>query len=97
MLNMFFQRCSYKNSCFSELGYNSSVLCANLMIYSLRFKKYVLILKMLPFFGFCAFGFEAIPHSSYLTSMLDKSNHGLVIAHFFVQLLQLFFAPPEMS
>ena len=26
LLNMFFRRCSYKTSCFSELVYNSSVL-----------------------------------------------------------------------
>ena len=25
LLNMFFPRCSYKNSCYSELAYNSSV------------------------------------------------------------------------
>ena len=32
LLNMFFHMCSYKNSCFSELVYNSSVLV--LMVYS---------------------------------------------------------------
>ena len=31
LLNMFFHRCSYKISCFSELAYNSSVLCVNLL------------------------------------------------------------------
>ena len=33
LLNMFFHRCSYKISCFSELAYNSSVL--NLLISNL--------------------------------------------------------------
>ena len=39
---MFFSRCSYKNSWFSELACNSSV-CANLMICCLNFKKYVFL------------------------------------------------------
>ena len=43
---MFFHRCIYKNSCFSELPYSTSV-CANLMICSLKFKKGVVIFKML--------------------------------------------------
>ena len=44
-------------------------------------------------FGFCAFGFEAlvIPNPScYLTSIIDKTHHGPVIALFSVQLLQYF-------
>ena len=57
-------------------------MCPNVPF--LRFKKDVLIL------GFCAFGFEAIPHPScYLTSIVDKTHHGLVIASFSVRLLQL--------
>ena len=37
-----------------------------------------------------AFGFEAIPHPScYLTSIVNKTHHGTVIAPFSVQLLQL--------
>ena len=40
------------------------------------------ILKML--FGFYAFGFEVIPQTScYLTSTIDKTHHGPVIALFF--------------
>ena len=43
------------------------------------------------YYGFCAFGFEAIPiRSCYLTSTVDKGHHGSVIASFSVQLLQLF-------
>ena len=61
------------------------------MICILIFKKDVLILKMLFFLGFFTFVFEAIPHPNcYLTSTLDKSNHGPVIVPFSVQLLQLF-------
>ena len=31
-------------------------------------------------FGFCAFGFEAMPHPScYLTSIMDKTRHKPVI------------------
>ena len=42
-------------------------------------------------FGFCAFGSEAIPHPSrYLTSIMDKTRHGPVIALFSVALVQLF-------
>ena len=42
-------------------------------------------------FGFCTFGFEAIPHPScFLTSILDKTHHEPVIAPFSVQLLQHF-------
>ena len=86
---MFFHRCSYKNNCFSELAYNSCP-CLNLMISSLRFKKDVLFSKMFLCFGFCAFGFEAILHSSYyLTSIVNETHHGSVIAPFSVQLVQL--------
>ena len=46
---------------------------------------------MLLCFGFCSFGFEAIPHPScYLTSIVDKAHHCPVIAPFSVQLLQFF-------
>ena len=46
---------------------------------------------MLLCFGFCAFGFEALPYPScYLTSTVDKTHHGPVIAPFSVQLLQFF-------
>ena len=45
---MFFHRCSYKNSRFSELVYKSSVLVMILlMIWSMKFKNYVVILKRL--------------------------------------------------
>ena len=54
------------------------------MTYSSRFIKDVLILKMLLCFGFCAFGFEAIPDPNcYLTSIVDKIHHESVIAPFF--------------
>ena len=61
------------------------------MICNLRFKKDVLFLKMLLCFGFCTFGFEALPHPSYyFTSIVEKTHHGPVIALFSVQLLQFF-------
>ena len=58
------------------------------MICSMKFKKDVVILK---YFGFCAFGFEAMPYlSCYLISVLDKTHYGAVIALFSVQLQELF-------
>ena len=40
---------------------------------------------------FCAFGFEAIPPlNCYLTSIMEKTHHGSVIALFSVQLQQTF-------
>ena len=61
------------------------------MIYSVRFKKDVLFLKMFFCFGFWAFGFEAIPHPScYLNFIVDKIHHGPVNDTFSKQLLQLF-------
>ena len=51
------------------------------MICSLKLKRDVVILKCC--FGFCAFGFEAMLHPSYyLTSIVDKTHHGPVIALF---------------
>ena len=59
------------------------------MICSLKFKKDVRILKML--LWICAFGFEPILHPScHLTSIMDKTHRGPVIALFPVQLLQPF-------
>ena len=64
------------------------------MICNLKFKKDVLILKMLFCFEFYAFGFEAIPHPScYLTSILDKAYNGpvaIIVAPFSVPFVQLF-------
>ena len=61
------------------------------MTCTLRFKKDVLILKILLCFGSCAFGLEVIPHPCcYLTFIVEKTHHGPVIAPFSV-LLQLFF------
>ena len=61
------------------------------MIGSLRLKKDVVFLKMLLCFGFCVFVFKSIPHPScYLTSILDKTQYGPIIAPFSVQLLKLF-------
>ena len=57
----------------------------------LEIQKDVLFLEMLLCFGYCAFGFETIPIlSCYLTSIVDKTRHGTVIAPFSVQLMQLF-------
>ena len=43
------------------------------------------------FFGFCAFGFEAMPHTiCYLTFIMDKTLHGPVIALFSLQLKRFF-------
>ena len=61
------------------------------MIYSLRFRKDVFILKMLLCFGFCTFGFESIPYAScYLTSIGNKTHHGPVIAHFLCNFCSFF-------
>ena len=58
----------------------------------LRFKKDFFILRKFCF-GFCAFGFEAILDAScYLTSIVDKSNHGPVITPFSVQLQEFILA-----
>ena len=44
---------------------------------------------MLLCFGFCAFGFEVIPHPScYLSPIMNKTPHGPVIASSSVQRLQ---------
>ena len=53
---------------------------------------------MLLCFGFCAFGFEAIPHlSSYLTSIVAKTHDGPVIAPFFCATSAAFLATLEVS
>ena len=57
---MFFHRWSYKKAILVSLR-ATPVLCANLMMFSLRLKKESFILKTLLCFGFCGFGFEAIP------------------------------------
>ena len=55
------------------------------MLCCLRFREDVLFLKILLWFGFCTFGFEALPHRScYLTSIVDETHHGPVIAPFSV-------------
>ena len=50
LLNMFFHRCSYKNSCFSELVYDSSVLV--LMVYSQKDNLKDLALDIVGTFSF---------------------------------------------
>ena len=53
------------------------------MICSLRFKKDFPILKILLYFEFCVFGFEAIPDPScFMTSIVDINQHGPVITQF---------------
>ena len=48
-------------------------------------------------FGFCAFGFEAIPDQScYLTSIVDKTYHEPVNAPFFCATSVAFLATPEV-
>ena len=55
------------------------------MICSLRLKKDVLFLKMLHCFGFCSFSFKNVPHPNCsLTSIVDKTYHGLVAGPFSV-------------
>ena len=45
-----------------------------------------------------AFGFEAMSHPScYLTSIMDKTHHGPIIALFFCANLAAFLATPEVS
>ena len=68
------------------------------MICNLKFKKDVLILKMLLLDFALAFGFEAIPHPScYLTSIVDKTHHGPVVAFFFCATSAAFIATSEVS
>ena len=71
LLNMFFHKCSYKNSCFSELVYNSSVLV--LIVYS-----YKGILKDLALDLVGTFNFEGLLYLVYnLSSHIDicARNH----------------------
>ena len=56
---MFFHRCSYKKSCFSELVYNSSVLVLQ-MVYS-----YKDVLKDLALDLVLAFSFEGLLYFVY--------------------------------
>ena len=59
------------------------------MICSLKLNKDFVILKCCC--GFCAFGFEAMPHPScYLTPIMAKTHLGPVIALFSVKLQQIF-------
>ena len=59
------------------------------MVFSLKFKKDVVILKML--LWILCFGFDGMPHPScYLTSIMNKTHHEPVIALFSLQLQQLF-------
>ena len=87
---MFFDRCSSKTSCFREIGVQLPCLCANLIIWSWKFKKVFFLLK-------CCFGFCVVlvlklhpDRSYYLTSTMDKTHHGSIISLFYVQVLQLF-------
>ena len=62
----------------------TNLMVVNLMVYSLRFKKDALILKMLRCFCFSVFGFAVIPHPSYyFASIVDKTHHGPVNAPFY--------------
>ena len=46
---------------------------------------------MLLCFGFCAFDFESLPHPSfYLTSIVDETHHGPVIAPFLRNFCNIF-------
>ena len=87
---MFFDRCSSKTSCFREIGVQLPCLCANLIIWSWKFKKVFFLLKCC--FGFCVvLVLKLHPDPSYyLTSTMDKTHHGSIIALFYVQVLQLF-------
>ena len=66
---MFFHRCSYKNSCFSELGTTPVFLCqSNDLQLEIQQRRCYLKNVALDF----VFGFEAMPHRScYLTSIMD--------------------------
>ena len=67
------------------------------MIDSLRFKKNVEIVA-LPIASYAYTYKLYLPHPScYLTSIVDKTQDGLVIDPFSVQLLQLFLATSEGS
>ena len=53
---------------------------------------------MLLYFGFCVFGFEAIHNSScYLTSIMDKTQYGSVVASFFCATSAAFLATSDVS
>ena len=65
--------------------------CANVMKRSLRFKKDVLILKILPCFEFCAFGFEAIPYPSWISlSLWTKLTMGKLLLLFLCNFCSFF-------
>ena len=87
---MFAHRCSYKNSYFGELAYNSSVLVLiwRSAAYNSKrcsYHKNVVLLWIL------CFWFWSLPlPSCYLTSIVNKTHHGPVIVPFSVQLLQPF-------
>ena len=84
---MFFHRCSYKNSCFSELACDSSVF---VLIQWTAAWNSIMFLSQKCCLGLRAFGFEAMPHPScYLTFVMDKTYHGAVVAPFSMQLQQL--------
>ena len=78
---MFFHSCSYKNSCFSELGKTPMSLCRSNNLH-LEIQKWRCYLKnvALDF----VFGLEAMPHPScYLTSIMDiKLTMGQLLLFF---------------
>ena len=78
---MFFRRCSYKNSCFSELGTTPVFLCqSNDLQLEIQQRRCYLKNVALDF----VFGFEAMPHPScYLTSIMDiKLTMGQLLLFF---------------
>ena len=84
---MLFHTCSKKNSCFSELVYNTSVFVLNDLQFEIQKRRSYLKNIALDF----ALDFEAMLHPScYLTSIMDETHHGPVIALFSAQLQQLF-------
>ena len=76
LLYMFFHRCSYKYSCFSELAYNSSVQCSYFKNVALDFA--LLVLKL--------YSFQVVISDP----LWIKTHDGPVIAPFPVQLLHFF-------
>ena len=90
----FFRRCSCKYSCFSELANNSLYQTNDPQ---LEFQKRRYYLKTIAL-DFALLVFKLLPNPRcYLTSIMDKTHHGPVIALFSVQLQQLFLTTSNTS
>ena len=97
---MFFHRCSYKNSCLSDLTYNSSVSVLiqwseaskkdALKNFALDFMLLVLKWKVASYVLSNLLLLEILQLLISLTCNEDETHQGLVIASFSMQRLQFF-------